>query len=130
MNSPIAIADVGLREQPTLDARCKLEIAFQSALFFAAEVIEAQAHEWINDEPFLLNGIVTDVAYPIRSFIHSPDREIHVLKKLVERSGRVRGIGKGNCGDRDLETIAAFFELFAKIGIGDSGHSFILRFRD
>ena len=65
MNSPIAIADVGLREQPTLDARCKLEIAFQSALFFAAEVIEAQAHEWINDEPFLLNGIVTDVATAI-----------------------------------------------------------------
>src|ERR1700677_381416 len=58
MYMPIPMLNVRLRQQPSLHTRSKLQVALESALLVVRQVVEAELHQGISQEPVLFDGVV------------------------------------------------------------------------
>ena len=59
------------REERPLNLSRKLQIVFQRALLLRGQVVQAQAHQRIGEQPVFFNGLVARFTKPIGANIHA-----------------------------------------------------------
>jgi len=78
---PAVEADLGPRQQLTLDARREIEILLKSALLARCEVIETELRERIGQQPVWLDRIVARGAQTERAGVHAAESGVNGLEQ-------------------------------------------------
>ena len=116
---PAVEAEVVGGQQAALNLRGKSEIVFERPPFVLIQMVEAEALQWIADEPIGLYGVVANFTQTIRTRFEPFERRIH----LSQQSRQLRvGTSPTSRGQRRLYPRTALKQLFPHCEIEINAH--------
>ena len=106
---PAVEAEVVTGQQAALNLRGKSEIVFERPPFVLIQMVEAEALQWIADEPIGLHGVVANFTQTIRTRFEPFERRVH----LPQQSRQLRiGARPNSRGHRRPYPLPALEQLF------------------
>jgi hypothetical protein len=112
-HSPTIGGQLGLGKKSSLNLKGQVEVALQGALLGRRQVIETISAERINEKPIGFNRIVTSLANPKRSGLHSLQGGVHFAQQLAD------GLRIGNSWNSGVQTFPSLEQLRPQGGVSN-----------